>query len=74
MGFDDANYNSDDDESDRADFERGQELLRLVRDFVKRHEIGGEESVQQRDDPSIEAPEFVAKLCKVAGFFRESSK
>lgn len=53
------------------DREKADKLLELVKDFVKRHEIGGPESVIQRDDPSIEAPEFVAKLCEVAGFFED---
>jgi len=71
MGFDDGDRDSKDAEDERADFERGSELLRLVRDFVKRHKIGGEESVMQRDAPQIEAPEFVAKLCKIVGFYDE---
>lgn len=53
------------------DQEKGLKLLKIVRAFVKKHEISCPESVMQRDDPQIEAPELVADLCEVAGFFKE---
>lgn len=54
------------------DQEKGARLLEMVRGFVKKYEIRCPESVMQRDDPQEDAPEFVADLCEVAGFFRDT--
>ena len=54
-----------------TDREKADKLLKMVRAFVKKHEISCEESVMQRDDPQIESPELVANLCAVAGFYYE---
>ena len=74
MGFDDADHDSKEAEEDRQDFERGAELLRLMREFIKEHEIGHEETVYQCDGPQLAAPDLIAALCKVAGFHKDGDE
>ena len=56
------------------DKEKGAKLLLLVQDFIKEHEIGHEETIYQCDGPQLAANDFIAELCKVAGFWKDDSE